>query len=182
MNSISSFATLNASCFPSTADHVRLVSRKLDCVVSVELFPNSRRIAVTLCKQILKFIFVKKKKKKKNLYAGISAFCLESGMTVRSSVQQKERTAYERRGRISPQPITLLWIEFAVSVCGVVNMCVCVWVCVCSVQFALGTRTKGMGETKVGILSHFFILYSQLFKDTKLHRIQSLFRYQELLT
>ena len=40
-------------------------------------------------------------------------------------------------------------------------MCVCVCVCVrvCSVQFALRTRTKGMGGTKVGSLSHFFHSY-----------------------
>jgi hypothetical protein len=31
----------------------------------------------------------------------------------------------------SPQPITQLGIEFAVSVCGVMNVCVCVCVSVC---------------------------------------------------
>jgi hypothetical protein len=74
--------------------------------------------------------------------------------------------------RFSPQTITQLRIEFAVSLCGVVNMCVvCVCVCVrarvCSVQFALRTRTKEMAETKVGSLYHFFILYPLLFKNTK---------------
>jgi len=123
LNSISSFATLNASCSPSTTDHVRLVSRKLDCVVSVELFPNSQRIAATLCKQTLKFIFVKKFFSSQEF--PLSVWRVEWPLEFPCN-RKRERHGREKDG-FSPQPITLLRIEFAVSVCGVVNVCVCVF-------------------------------------------------------
>ena len=124
--SISSFVTLNASCFTPTADHVRSVSRTLDCVVSVELFPNSQRIASTLCKRTLKFIFVKKKFSSQEF--PLSVWRVEWPLKVCWDRKREQHRTEE--DRFLPQPITFLGIEFAVSVCGVVNMCVCVSVCV----------------------------------------------------